>query len=385
MASIARRLLLVVAAMLTALAGVLITPLPAVSDAPAMPAGPAAGAADQADQAHPAAAQAAEADPGVTVGKITLSRSSVAASGVATVPVTVTASARVTDSEAMDTLVLGFIGRRSGQQPSSLYVPLKRITGTPTDGVWRGVAHVGSVHDGTLKATRAFRDPCWTCGGDVPSIEISGPSLTVRGTHIPRLTITAAPDPVALSAHRAELRARVLDSDTGAPYAKPVTVWFAYDNVCVEYEATDARVTRDGVARLVLDTRRDKRMLLGLHCAYLYGPKDSAGEKVPLTADGTAFDVTSTVTIRPAARSVRVNRPLTIRGTIADANSLDQLQVKVQRLVGRSQWRTLATAQAPHGRYTATIRYGTRGRLTLRTIVDGQVRATSPRVVVTVV
>lgn len=379
----ARRLLV----LLTALVAVLLSPLPAATGQPLEVAGDtgawgAPRAASGAAQLAPAVGTNAAA---LEVGAITLSRSSVAASGVATVPVTVTAQAKTTDSEPMSRLVIAFERDRpppAGVLPA-LFVTMERVSGTPTDGVWRGVAHVGSVYDGTLTATAALRDPCWTCGTDVLSADLAGPSIRVRGSHIPRIQVAAVPNPIALSARAATVRATVIDSDTGRAFAKPVTVWFAFDNVCVEGEATTSRATVGGVARLALDVRRDKNALLGLHCAFLYGPKDTAGQKVPLVANATYFDVTSTVTIRPAASSVRVNRPLRVSGTIADARSLDVLTVSVQRLTGRSQWRTLATATATNGRYSTNIRYGTRGRLTLRTVVQG-VKATSRTTVVTV-
>lgn len=376
MGPILRRVLLLVAVTLAALGGVLVTELPAASGQLTARAGSAGRVPGTADAA----------EPGVVVGSITLSRASVAASGLATAPVTVTAAARATDSEPMETLTLAF----QGEDPTppgvqrDLLVPLTRVSGTATDGVWRGIAHVGSVHDGTLRITTAYRDACWTCGAEPIPIPVNGPSLTVRGSHVPRISIKPTPNPIALSARSATLRATVTDSTTGRPYASPVTVWFDYESMCVEYGARYPHVTRGGVARLVLDTRRDKSMLLGLHCAFVYGPEDSAGDKVPLVVDGAWFDVTSTVTIRPAAHSVRVNRPLVIRGRIADASSLDFLNVKVQRLVGRTRWRTMVTADARQGRYTAKIRYGTRGRLTLRTVVDEQMRATSTPTVVRV-
>lgn len=325
-------------------------------------------------------------DDGVRLGRITLSRTRVAASGVATVPVAVTVPVTVTDGQPLDTLTIAF--KRLGTPPPgaepSLYVPLKRVSGTASEGVWRGIAHIGSVHHGTLKVDEARRDWCWICGNlDDRRLPLDGPSIQVRGSHIPRISLTTTPKPVRLSARNATLAARVIDSDTGRPYVKPVRAWFGQGFDCLQWGGLTARVTDRGVARLVLDTK-DKSALLTNHCVYLYGPRDAAGEQVPLVSESVNFDATSTISIRPAANSVRAKAPLTIRGAIADANGVDGLSAKVQRLIGRTQWRTMATVPVTNGQYTATIRYGAPGRLTLRAVSEYPVRARSTTTVVTI-
>lgn len=315
-------------------------------------------------------------DPRLSVGAVTVSRSAVAVSGVATVPVTITARATYAaapgdppDSAGMSVLALVLDNGPLPPRPQSgqgLVVPLVRVAGTPRDGTWRGVAHIGSVRNGTLRVVGAWADPCFTCGQMFEPTPVDGPTIGVDGRSIPRIALTLSPDPVALTAPSVTLRATVVDSGTGRPYRAPVRVWFAHDNVCAEGEAFVSRATQAGVATLRLDTRRDK-LMRWLQCAFVYGPAtDSTGAKVTLVATGAHFDVTTTLTLTPAARSVRAGRPLVVRGRVAGAASVDYLQVSVQRLIGRSQWRTLVTAPLSRGAYTATVRSSTRGTLRLR-------------------
>lgn len=374
-----RRVVTVAAALVAALLVAMATPVVA-------PVSAAIGAPAARTQLAPAVDPPVtpRADPYMSVDELTVSRTSVAVSGVATVPVTVTVKAH-SNGPSMQVLSLLWHHEPDSSQTGNPVIPLLRLAGTPTDGTWRGVLHVGSVHNGTLRPDEIVADYCYVCGWPDDAIPVEGPAISVAGSHIPRISLTLRPNPVALSASSVSLRAGVLDSQTGRPYRSPVAVWFGYDSVCAEGGANHRRMTVDGVATLRIDTRRDKAML-GLHCVFLNGPeRDSEGSVVTLASVGEFFHVTTTLTSTPSAWSVRAGRPLVVRGRVAGANDRTFIEVTVQRLVGRSQWRELTTVPQSNGAYKATIRPSTRGTLTLRaTLVHQGVRGTSTPVTVTV-
>jgi hypothetical protein len=147
------------------------------------------------------------------------SRRSVAVSGLAVVPVTV--SVRVTDPsgvaenphsfDASPQVTLGPVpGFRSQLRPT-----LARTSGTVTDGIWSATVNVPSTWNGTVRVTSVGAADRL---GNVRMEELSGaraPALRVKGTHRPALTLhySLLPDGLQISG-------RAYFTDTRRPLAR---------------------------------------------------------------------------------------------------------------------------------------------------------------------
>ena len=179
-------------------------------------AGPLSARAGPAAPSGPAAAS--DTSP-PRIRAVWFSRRSVAVSGLAVVPVTV--SVRVTDPSgvaeiphsfsASPQLTLGPVpGFRSRLQPV-----LARTSGTVTDGIWSATVNVPSTWNGTVRVTSVGAADRL---GNVRRDELTGaraPALRVRGTHRPALTLhySLLPDGLQISG-------RAYFTDTGRPLAR---------------------------------------------------------------------------------------------------------------------------------------------------------------------
>lgn len=326
------------------------------------------------------AAPAAD-NPSLRVSSITADRAAVSVSGLATTPVVLTVAATSTDTSPLpdpragvDRLVV-LLDHPSGHRPppgarDHLLVPLVRVSGTRTDGLWRGVARIGSVHAGTLRAVGVYADPCFTCGIDPQMTRVDGPVIRVAGTHVPRLEAGGLPRPVTAGASSVRLVGRLVDSATGRGYGTRVTLHETFDNLCVEAEGGDVlRATPNGSFDARIDTRRVRRQLW-LNCVRLYARSPASdGSLVPLLGAGVTFDARTSLHARPSASAVRVGRAFRVTGRLGDP--IGGCAVTVQRLRGATQWRGVATA--PEGRggtFTARVTPTVRGRGVYRAVLD---------------
>jgi hypothetical protein len=211
-------------------------------------AGMLAAAGPLSARAGPAAASGPVASSDTSpprVRAVWFSRRSVAVSGLAVVPVTV--SVRVTDPsgvaenphtfDASPQVTLGPVpGFRSQLRPT-----LARASGTVTDGIWSATINVPSTWNGTVRVTSVGAADRL---GNTRLDELSGaraPALRVRGTHRPALTIhhTLLPDGLQISG-------RAYFTDTGRPLARtPLATSFEsgcdLDGGAVNDIVTDAR------------------------------------------------------------------------------------------------------------------------------------------------
>jgi hypothetical protein len=147
------------------------------------------------------------------------SRRSVAVSGLAVVPVTV--SVRVTDPSGVAENPHGFDASPQvtlGPVPgfhSQLRPTLARTSGTVTDGIWSATINVPSTWNGTVRVTSVGAADRV---GNVRRDELTGaraPALRVRGTHRPALTLHYSLLPDGL-----RITGRAYFTDTRRPLAR---------------------------------------------------------------------------------------------------------------------------------------------------------------------
>ena len=178
-----------------------ITAAIAIAGAIAVPA-PAASAATATDTSPP------------RVEDIRFSRTAVAVSGLATVPVTV--SVRLTDASGVAETATGMtpspqltLGPVPGFR-SRLAPVLTRTAGTATDGVWSATVHVPS----TWRTVRVTAVDATDHAGNVLSGQPAGsPALRVAGRHRPALTFRLEP----LPGGGFRVHGRAYYTDTGRP------------------------------------------------------------------------------------------------------------------------------------------------------------------------
>jgi hypothetical protein len=161
---------------------------------------------------------------------IWFSRRSVAVSGLAVVPVTV--SVRVTDPSGIAENMVGSgaspqltLGPVPGFQ-STLRPTLTRVSGTVTDGIWSARINVPSTWNGTVRVTSVGATDL---AGNERRDELTGPraaALRVRGTHRPALSLHYTLRPGGF-----QIRGRAYYTDTRRPLAR-TRLATAHDSAC---------------------------------------------------------------------------------------------------------------------------------------------------------
>ncbi len=303
-------------------------------------------------------------EPDLVVRSIALSRSAVTASGLVTVPVTVTVrAARAADAGGRPDEVYVELTRTRGATPDGAprrrLIRLARTSGTPAEGTYVGTTPVSSTMHGTFAVTKAWPwlDRAGT-GGDPEPIVVAGPSIVVTGRHIPRLTLSNAPMPVPISAAAYRFTGRLVDSETGTGYVRPVRLSVGLDIGCADSFPTQ-RVATDRAG--FFSVRRGSGDLRWLHCAGVSATNDWSGL---IVATGHWVQVRPWISATTARRSVTVGRSLQITGSVGGAPS--PCTAALQRLDG-SRWRHESSAVIRQsGRYTLPARPPRAGRITYR-------------------
>lgn len=272
-------------------------------------------------------------DPALVVHSVTLSRASVAVSGLNVVPVQVQVSASYDPAQTDVPLSVHLARSAPGGTLQSLVASnLPRISGTAASGVWGGTLYVPSTAGGSFKVTGV------AAGFDSPGTPLmteptpfDGPTLSVTGVHQPRITATTYPNPVPVG-YAYALGGKVIDSDTGLPYATRIPVEIGVDNFCVEYGGTKISTTTAGTFahRLPADAGE------WVNCAQLKnGTTFVAGVSVLVRRPGE-------LGARPSATSGRVGTSIPVYGT---ARNAALCPVELQRLRGSTQWRQVALSR----------------------------------------
>ncbi|MFF0266142.1 hypothetical protein [Kribbella sp. NPDC004536] len=308
------------------------------------------------------AAQAAP-DPYLTVTQVTLDRTSVAVSGLNTYPINVTVKAGYdTGNSGDDNVVLNVILERTGGtggRQSIVSADLKRTSGPVTNGTWTGRLNVASTANGTFKVTGVMTGPY---GGPDPGTPVdptpySGQTITVQGTNQPRISASVNPRVVPFGKPYSITWA-VTNSATGKPYGTRVPIGLGVDTPCAEGGSPMYRTGTNGVI-----TKSYTAYDAGaLNCAHIYtDPYYIAGQWL-FPARPTAVAAT------PSKTSARVGTIVPVNGSVAYMTG--SCPVQLQRLYGRTQWRTVSTAKVRQsGRFAVNAQPSYKGLIPYRAYV----------------
>lgn len=295
------------------------------------------------------AAPAAQAgtDPKLTVTAVTLGRTSVAVSGLNTVAVPIRVKGGYDSDEPsnQNLPLVVYLTRTSGTGKLALMIStdLARVSGTTQKGEWAGSVKVPSTANGTFKVTGVKTCPYsfieW--GTPIDQTPFDGPSVSVTGYHLPKLTATVIPRVVPFKTAFSVVW-QVLDSATGKPYGTRIRVLLATDAECVEGSSTGAHLTSTSgfVTKSYPASDAD-----AVNCLRLRnGNFDIAG----VVADVLRPGIVSAV---PSATSAKVGTLVPVNGTVLGSPS--PCKVALQRLRGATQWRDVSVGVVrASGRYT---------------------------------
>ncbi|RZU13254.1 hypothetical protein EV645_4088 [Kribbella rubisoli] len=283
--------------------------------------------------AVPITAQASP-DPNLKIDAVAINQPAVAVNGLNTAAVTVTMTGKFTDAEDAKTPVLVILERTggSGSEKSMISTSLPRLA----NGTWSGRLYVPSTANGTFKVTGVIHGPFFPGSGDMTDpTPFSGPSLTVIGTHIPRISASVIPKVVPFGKPYS-IKWAIVDSQTGRPYGSRLRVVLGNDNTCAEYIGPGYTNLTD-IAGTV--TKSYPASLADyVNCLLLPGnPSSNGGLGLVPARPGV-------VSATPSKTSAAVGTIVPVNGVVAGAPS--SCKVYLQRLYGATQWKTVSPAGA---------------------------------------
>ncbi|HWD78157.1 MAG TPA: hypothetical protein VG497_04735 [Kribbella sp.] len=310
------------------------------------------------------AAQAAP-DPYLTVTQVTLDRTSVAVSGLNTYPINVSVKAGYNSGYPDEDVVLNVILERTGGTGGTagrqdiVSAALKLTAGTVTDGTWTGRLNVASTANGTFKVTSVMRGPYGgpDSGTPVDPTPYSGQTITVTGTNRPRITASVNPRVVPFG-QPYSITWAVTNSATGKPYGTRIPIGLGVDTPCAEGGSPIYRTGTNGVITKSY-TAADASWM---NCAHIYtDPYYIVGQWL--------FPARPTVVAAvPSKTSAPVGTIVPVNGSVAHMTG--SCPVLLQRLYGRTQWRTVSTAKVRQsGRFTVNAQPSYRGLIPYRAYV----------------
>jgi hypothetical protein len=283
-----------------------------------------------------APAAQADTDPKLTVTAVTLGRTSVAVSGLNTVAVPIRVAAGYDSDEPSDQnlpLVV-FLKRTTGtgKLTQMISTDLPRVSGTTQKGEWAGSVKVPSTGDGTFQVTGVKTGPYsfieW--GTAIDPTPFDGPSLSITGYHLPKLTATVVPRVVPFGAGFSVVW-QVLDSATGKPYGTRIPVLLATDAECPEGSSASSHLTSTSGFVTKAYSASDAG---AVNCLRLRnGSFDIAGVVAEVLRPGIVSAV-------PSATSAKVGTLVPVNGTVAGSPA--GCKVALQRLRGATQWRDVS-------------------------------------------
>lgn len=274
--------------------------------------------------------KASSPDPNLTVSAVTLGRTSVAVSGLNTVAVPVTVTAKYATTEPYTIYLNVFLDRTGGTGPARYMVAalLKLASGTIQDGVWKGYLYVPSTANGTFKVSGVMQGQTidGSDGSTTSPTPFAGPSISVTGYHLPKIGVSIIPKIVPFgTAYTA--RVAITDSATGKPYGSRINVQITWDNLCVEYDGDRYFTNTSGV----VDRPYPAAAGDALNCVRL------RGRAFDTAALGWWVARPGIVGATPSKTSVPVGTIVPVNGTVAGAPS--NCPVILQRLSGSTVWR----------------------------------------------
>ncbi|MEU8227900.1 hypothetical protein [Kribbella sp. NPDC048915] len=297
-------------------------------------------------------------DPDLHIESVTLNKTSVAVSGLNTAPVTVTvtgsyATGRPDDSDAPVNVILERTGG-AGQADRLISTDLVR---NKAAGTWSGPLHVPSTANGTFKVTGVMTGPFFPPSPPMTDpTPYAGPSITVTGTHQPKITALVTPKVVPFNSPYT-IRWAVTDAQTGKPYGSRLRVFLGTDSGCVEYFG--GRSTHLTDTNGVVTKAYPGGSWMPITCLLLPGNP---------TANGWLSFVPARpaiVSAAPSKTSAPVGTVVPVNGSVAGAPY--KCPVHLQRLYGASQWRTVSSgAVRQSGRFTVSAQPAYRGLIPYR-------------------
>jgi hypothetical protein len=304
-------------------------------------------------------AQAAP-NPKLTVTAVSLNKSTVAVSGLNTVPVQITVKGGYDSTDPSDASKTFYVilQRTGGSGPLTylLSTDLPRTAGTLQDGTWSGPLYVPSTANGTFKVTSVFAGIYFPGSGDMTEpTPFDGPSLAISGYHLPKVTASVSPKVVPFGSPYS-IRWAVTDAATGKPYGSRITVLLANDNGCAE-NAGGSLVRTD--TNGIVSKSYPAAFAEFLNCLRILGrPTDTAGLGLVVARPGI-------VSATPSKTSAPVGTVVPVNGSVAGAPS--NCKVWLQRLTGATQWRSVSSASVrTSGRFTVNAQPAYKGLIPYR-------------------
>lgn len=301
-------------------------------------------------------AQAAP-DPDLTVTGVTLSRTTAAVSGLNTVPIGVRVEARhASDNENLRLFVI--LERTAGTGPLRYMfsTDLRLTAGTPRDGVWTGPLNVTATGNGTFKVTGVMIGPFGVVTGSMTDpTPFDGPSVTVSGYNLPKITASVSPRVVPFGSPYS-IRWAVTNSATGKPYGTRIAVQLGVDNLCAEYPGGPlARTDTNGIVTKSYSAEDAE----WVNCLQL------PGKPFHIHGLGLVAARPGIVSAVPSKTSAPVGTIVPVNGSVAGAPH--RCQVVLQRLYGASQWRGVSTGSVRQsGRFTVNAQPAYKGLIPYR-------------------
>jgi len=341
---------------------------------------------------------AAEQTPTTTLVDVQLSRSAVQVSGLGAVKVVV--SVHLKDPQGVEDsfnshiphpVPLVSLERTSGGAtagaPRWRSLDLDLTSGTAQDGIWTATAWVPSTFEGTWQVSYVIAgDGDDALGVDPRTVGITR-TLTVSATHQPELTAHVEPRVVVGAGGPVTVKGRVVDADTGAPVrGLLLTIGTSAGEDCGAFGyGGSAWTTTD--SRGYYAFRRTAKE--GRFCVIAALPQRR--RDLDVYRDTTVLFRTvapktqPVVSAVPDRTTVRAGRRVAIRGSVVARINVEQMQVVLQRRVGR-HWRQVNTSRVrSSGRYTVHATPPTRGRHLYRVVTSDPylVTGVSPAVRIT--
>lgn len=312
----------------------------------------------------PAGAQAAP-DPRLTITEVKLDRTSVAVSGLNTYPINVTVKGGYhSDGPGDANPVLDVIlDRTSGTGPLKQLVStdLKLTSGTVENGFWSGRLNVASTADGSFQVTGVFVGP-WNVpnyGTPVDPTPYRGQTVLVKGTNLPRITASLNPRVIPFGKPYAITWA-VTNTATGKPYGSRIPIGLGVDAPCADGGLQPFRTGTNGII-VKSYTATDAG---ALNCAGILADPYLITARALFAARPSVFTAT------PARTSAPVGTVVNVNGTFA--NMIGSVPIQLQRLYGRTQWRTVSSAWVRQsGRFTLTAQPSYKGLIPYRVYFAG--------------
>jgi hypothetical protein len=306
-------------------------------------------------------AQAAP-DPKLQVTGVTLDRTSVAVSGLATgtVQIRVTGGYNSDEPGLAEMPLNVWLKRTSGSGPRVLLIStdLPRVSGTTQNGVWAGPVYVPSTASGVFTVFGVTPGPLvvYESGGMPPDpTPVAGPALTVNVSHQPRISAKVSPSIVPFGSGF-RITWTVTDSSTGKPYGTRIRVLLGIGNQCDDNQGGDTPLT--STSGTVTKTY----------------PASAGNALVCLRIHGTIWDIASLkffvarpgiVSAVPSKTSAPVGTLVPVTGNVLGAPS--PCKVLLQRKYGASQWRAVNVGVVrTSGRFTLTAQPAYKGLIPYR-------------------